>query len=130
MASYALHHIESLHPAVGQIADLLTPDGKLVVQEFGWDRVDGATADWYSRQDGGLSSTKSVLAEWVADHRGYTVTRRCDALSIDASVRTSSSGGLTSTAVWSVMTSSASERAAIKQGDIQAVGFRYVGTLR
>ena len=106
VASYALHHIESLHPAVGQIADLLTSGGKLVVQEFGWDRVDGATADWYSRQDGGAHRPSLCWPSGWPSTSGYTDTRRCDALSMDASVRTSSSGGLTSTAVWSVMTSS------------------------
>lgn len=130
VASYALHHIESLHPAVGQIADLLTPDGKLVVQEFGWDRVDGVTADWYSRQDGGLSSTKSVLAEWVADHKGlhgYEEMRRA----LDRCFRQDFFE-------WRPYLYRClerddierSERAAIKRGDIQAVGFRYVGTPR
>ena len=130
VASYALHHIESLHPAVGQIADLLTPDGKLVVQEFGWDRVDGATADWYSRQHGGLSSTKSVLAEWVAEHErlhGYKEMRRA----LDRRFRQDFFE-------WRPYLYRClerddierSERAAIKRGDIQAVGFRYVGTRR
>jgi SAM-dependent methyltransferase len=130
VASYALHHIESLHLAVGKIADLLTPDGKLVVQEFGWDRVDGATADWYSRQHGRLSSTKSVLAEWEAEHEGlhgYEEMRRA----LDRRFRQDFFEwrpylyrGLERDDI------ERSERAAIKRGDIQAVGFRYVGTRR
>jgi SAM-dependent methyltransferase len=130
VASYALHHIQSLHPAVGQIADLLTPDGKLVVQEFGWDRVDVETADWYSRQHAELSSTKSVLAEWKAEHEGlhgYEEMRRA----LDRRFRQDFFE-------WRPYLYRClerddleqNEREAIARGEIRAVGFRYVGSRR
>jgi 2-polyprenyl-3-methyl-5-hydroxy-6-metoxy-1,4-benzoquinol methylase len=58
VASYALHHIESLHPAIDRIADLLTPAGTLVIEEFGWDRFDQATAKWYAREQGGAVTSE------------------------------------------------------------------------
>jgi hypothetical protein len=130
VAGYALHHIESLDSAVGRIAALLTPDGKLVVEEFGWDRVDRATADWYGRQQGGLSSTESVLAAWETEHaglHGYEEMQRA----LDRRFRQDFFE-------WRPYLHrrlerddiGRSERAAIKRGDIQAVGFRYVGTPR
>jgi SAM-dependent methyltransferase len=129
VASYALHHIEGLDRAVGRIANLLNPDGRLVIEEFGWDRVDRATADWYSRQRG-LSSAEAVLAAWETEHEGLhgygDMQRALDGhfrqdflewrpylyrrLERDDIERT--------------------ERAAIERGDIQTVGFRYVGTRR
>jgi SAM-dependent methyltransferase len=129
VATYALHHIESLDPAVGRIADLLTPDGNLVVEEFGWDRVDKATADWYGLQQGGLP-TESVLAAWEAEHEGlhgYEEMQRA----FDGRFRQDFFE-------WQPYlyrclerdNVKPSERAAIKRGDIQAVGFRYVGTRR
>jgi SAM-dependent methyltransferase len=130
VASYALHHIESLHPAVGRIADLLTPDGKLVIQEFGWDRVDRATAAWYGRHQGGLSSAEFVLAAWGTEHEGlhgYEEMHRA----LDRRFRQDFFE-------WRPYLYRClerddielSERAAINQGDIHAVGFRYVGTPR
>jgi SAM-dependent methyltransferase len=130
VASYALHHIERLDPALGRIADLLTPDGRLVIDEFGWDRVDRPTADWYGRQQPGLSSTESVLAEWEVEHEGlhgYEEMQRA----LDRRFRQDFFE-------WRPYLYRClkrddierSERAAIKQGDIQAVGFRYVGTRR
>jgi SAM-dependent methyltransferase len=129
VASYALHHIESLQPAIDRIADLLTPGGKLVIEEFGWDRVDHATADWYAQQQGEASSD-SVLAEWEAEHEGlhgYARMRR-------AMDERFSENCLE----WRPYLYRCLERvdlepgesAAIKQADIQGVGFRYVGTRR
>jgi SAM-dependent methyltransferase len=129
VASYALHHIETLDRAIDRIADLLTPGGMFVVEEFGWDRFDQATAQWYGQQRGGVS-VESVLAEWEAEHEGlhgYAQMRGalherfnedffewrpylCRCLERDDA--------------------EPSEREAIKQGDIQAIGFRYVGTRR
>jgi SAM-dependent methyltransferase len=127
VASYALHHIGNLHPAMKQIASLLTARGTLVIEEFGWDRVDQATAEWYGQQRG-EASTKSVLADWGAEHQGlhgYKEIRRA----LDSCFRES-------LFEWTPYLYRClgrddiepSEREAIKQGDIQAVGFRYVGT--
>jgi SAM-dependent methyltransferase len=127
VANYALHHIENLHPAIDQIADLLTAGGKLVIEEFGWDRVDQATAAWYGHQQG-EASTESVLSAWADEHEGlhgYEEMRRA----LDERFKEDFFE-------WRPYLYRClerdeleqSERAAIKQGNIQAVGFRYVGT--
>jgi SAM-dependent methyltransferase len=129
VARYALHHIENLRPAIDQIADLLTPGGKLVIEEFGWDRVDQATAAWYGQQQG-KTSTESVLSAWADEHEelhGYQEMRpaldeRFEEESFEW--RPYLYRSLERDAL------EQSERAAIKHGNIQAVGFRYVGTRR
>jgi SAM-dependent methyltransferase len=69
VASYSLHHIERLDSALDRLANLLQPHGKLVLEEFGWDRLDYATADWYGRQQA-KPSIESVLTEWRTEHEG------------------------------------------------------------
>src|SRR5687767_2785285 len=46
VANRSLHHIADLGAAVDKIARLLEPGGGLVLDEFGWDRLDEATAVW------------------------------------------------------------------------------------
>ena len=46
VAILSLHHVEDLGMALGNIADLLSAGGTLVVVEFAWDRIDEATAKW------------------------------------------------------------------------------------
>ncbi len=126
VASYALHHIERLHSAIDQIAHLLTPGGTFVIEEFGWDRFDQATAKWYGQQQ--RVSVGSTLAEWQSEHEGlhgYAQMRSA----LDERFNEESFE-------WRPYLYRCleqddvepSEREAIKQGDIQAVGFRYVGT--
>jgi SAM-dependent methyltransferase len=129
VASYALHHIVSLDSAIDRIADVLTSGGKLVIEEFGWDRVDLATAEWYGRQQGD-PSPEHVLAEWRAEHEGlhgYEEMRRALDKRFNEDLFE-----------WRPYLSRClerddiehSEREAIRQGDIRAIGFRYIGTPR
>jgi SAM-dependent methyltransferase len=46
VASLSLHHIENLGGALDKLADVLRTGGSLIVVEFGWDRIDEATAEW------------------------------------------------------------------------------------
>ena len=46
VASLSLHHIENLGGILDKLADVLRTGGSLVVVEFGWDRIDEATAEW------------------------------------------------------------------------------------
>jgi SAM-dependent methyltransferase len=129
VASYALHHIESLHPAIDRIADYLSPGGTLVIEEFGWDRFDQATAKWYGQQQGGVS-VASVLGAWQGEHEGlhgYAQMRRA----LDE--RFSETFFEWRPYLYRCLERDdieTNEREAIKHGDIQAVGFRYVGTRR
>jgi SAM-dependent methyltransferase len=130
VASYALHHIDRLDRALDRIAALLTPEGKLVIEEFGWDRVDQATAGWYGQQRGASSSIDVVLAEWEAEHEGlHGYAQMKHALEKRFAedffewrpylYRCLERDDVEPT-----------EHAAIRAGDIQAVGFRYVGKPR
>ncbi len=126
VASYSLHHIEGLDPALDRIASLLQPHGKLVLEEFGWDRLDSATADWYGQQKA-KASIESVLAEWRTEHEGlhgYQEMQRALAERFSEDFlewrpylyRSLKRDDL-----------EAREREAIARREIQPVGFRYVG---
>lgn len=129
VASYALHHIEALDLALDRLVGLLEPRGTLVVQEFGWDRVDRATAEWYGRH-GGAQPVDAVLAEWRAEHAGLhgwaAMRRALDDRFVERSFE------------WRPYLYRCldrddlepSERAAIARAEIRAVGFRYVGARR
>ena len=42
----SLHHIDNLGGALENLAEVLRTGGSLLVVEFGWDRIDEATAQW------------------------------------------------------------------------------------
>ncbi len=46
VAILSLHHVGDLGEALDKISALLGAGGELVVVEFAWDRIDGATAEW------------------------------------------------------------------------------------
>src|SRR5829696_611256 len=46
VASLSLHHIENLGGTLDKLADVVRTGGSLIVVEFGWDRIDEATAEW------------------------------------------------------------------------------------
>ena len=46
VASLSLHHVGDLAGALAKISSLLGAGGELVVVEFAWERIDGATAEW------------------------------------------------------------------------------------
>jgi SAM-dependent methyltransferase len=139
VASLSLHHIEDVAAAVDKIADLLAPGGLLVLNEWDRDRFRGTTARWYFHQRQALAALgrehaeieptfeewwpewherrsdvhpyvimrphfdrrfAERLLEWVPYLYGYRLGGEVEPL----------------------------ERALIESGEIDAVGFRYVGT--
>ena len=132
VASRSLHHIEDLHAAVDRIADLLRPEGVLIVNEHAWDRLDQRTAHWYlhqlrARDHDAPASLATCLREWQQDHaglHGYSAMRR----ELDRRFRERYfrwlpylHGELGDPSV------EAEERHLIDAGEIEATGFRYVG---
>jgi SAM-dependent methyltransferase len=131
VASRALHHIPDLTGAIAKLHRLLVPEGRLIVVEHAFERLDEPTADWYLEQRRAKgahapSSLQACLAEWEADHAGlhsYTAMRR----ELD----------LRFTERWFAWTPSlylelgealeGEERRLIEAGSIQATGFQYVG---
>jgi SAM-dependent methyltransferase len=128
VAAYSLHHIHDLDGAVERIASLLGPGGALILAEFGWDRFDRATAEWYARNGGG--SADAVLGDWREEHEGLhgyaemrrAVDARFDELSLEWRpylFRSFARPDLL-----------AAEQEAIARNEIEPVGFRYVGRAR
>jgi SAM-dependent methyltransferase len=139
VASLSLHHIDDLGAAVDKIAGLLDSGGLLVLSEWDRERFQGATARWYFHQRQALAAVgredaeiepsfeewwpewqerrsdvhpyaamrpeldrrfSERLFEWVPYLYGYRLGGEVEPL----------------------------ERALIATGEIEAVGFRYVGT--
>jgi SAM-dependent methyltransferase len=129
VASYSLHHIENLEAALDKIVSLLTPEGRLVMEEFGWDRVDRPTAEWYG-QEQGEPSIESVLAEWRSEHEGLHPYK---AMRSALDERFAESFFEWRPYLYRCLEREdlkEREREAIGRSEIQAVGFRYVGLRR
>jgi SAM-dependent methyltransferase len=63
VASLSLHHIEDLGAAADKIADLLEPGGLLVLNEWDRGRFQGRTARWYYHQRQALAALGRGQAE-------------------------------------------------------------------
>jgi SAM-dependent methyltransferase len=80
VASSSLHHVADLGVALDRIVALLAPGGRLVLDEFAWDRLDLTTADWYygqlralaaaGRHAGAPPSLDACCREWEEEHVG------------------------------------------------------------
>jgi SAM-dependent methyltransferase len=138
VASLSLHHIHDLGAAVDKIAALLEPGGLLVLNEWDRERFQGRTARWYFHQRQALAALGREQAEiepefeeWWSDW----AERRSDvhpyaAMRPELDRRFAQRlfewvpylygyrlGGEVEPL----------ERALIESGEIEAVGFRYVG---
>jgi SAM-dependent methyltransferase len=73
VAGRVLHHLEPLGPALDKLADLAPV---LLVDEFAWNHMDDATADWYEGQHRMLAAAgaepkgPSSMEEWRWKHAG------------------------------------------------------------
>jgi SAM-dependent methyltransferase len=131
VASRSLHHIPDLADALSKLHRLLVPDGRLIVVEHAFERLDEPTARWYlekrqARQRGAPSSLHACLAEWKADHaglHGYAAMRR------ELDRRFSERWFAWTPALCHELGEALEqeERALIDAGSIRATGFLYVG---
>jgi SAM-dependent methyltransferase len=67
VAVRSLHHITDLDSALDKIVRLLRGRGLLVVDEFAWDRLDAATAEWFLDQRRVLAAGRGSAPESLAD---------------------------------------------------------------
>jgi SAM-dependent methyltransferase len=135
VASRSLHHISDLDAALDRVAEVLPRDGKLIVEEFAWDRLDEPTADWYDRQRRILvavagDDSRPSAAGWNDHHAGNHTS---DAMRRGLDARFDAQtfewipylyrylGGVASEEL---------ERSLIDAGAINAIGFRFVGMPR
>jgi SAM-dependent methyltransferase len=139
VAAYSLHHIHDLDAGLERIAGLLPPGGVLVVDEFGWDRLDETTLDWLYGQRRALAaaghgeapaSRDELQRKWEAEHlglHGFEALRdgldaRFDEQQFEWVPHLHRTLAGVATAVL--------EQALIDAGAIQALGFRYAGIVR
>jgi SAM-dependent methyltransferase len=140
VASRSLHHVADLGVALDRIVALLAPGGRLVLDEFAWDRLDLTTADWYYGQLRALTaagrhadapaSLDACCREWQEEHvglHGYTDMRH----ELDA--RFDEVLFAWTPYLYRLLdgeVSAALEEQLIASSAIQATGFRYVGIPR
>ena len=140
VAAYSLHHITDLDGALDKVARVLGRRGVLVVDEFGWDRLDEATAEWLHGRQRALaaaghphdvpSTLEACRRDWEDEHlglHGYDDLRaaldaRFDELHFEW--RPYLYRALDPAA------GEARERSLIEAGEIRPIGFRYAGTPR
>jgi SAM-dependent methyltransferase len=138
VAASSLHHITDLDGALDKVVRLLRGRGLVIVDEFAWDRLDAATADWLYGQQRALAaagrargvpaSLDNCRADWEAEHvglHGYEALRAA----LDARFEERHFewkpylyrllGGVAGEEL---------ERSLIDSRAIQALGFRYIGT--
>jgi 2-polyprenyl-3-methyl-5-hydroxy-6-metoxy-1,4-benzoquinol methylase len=127
VASWSLHHIHDLGGGLDRLRALLGAEGRLILDDFGWDLVDRPTAAWLAEQE--QVTPEELLARWVDEHaglHGYEAMRRELDLRFEQLLLTRGPYFWRS----SFGTEEAVERALIGDGSIVAIGFRYVGRPR
>jgi SAM-dependent methyltransferase len=140
VAVRSLHHITDLGPALDKIHDHLRPEGVLVLEEFGWDRLDVATAEWFYGQRRALAaarggeaprSLEACCREWEDEHvglHGYDVMR--EELDSRFNERFFSWEPYLHRFLEEAVAGESLERTLIDADAIHAVGWRYVGEPR
>jgi len=127
VASWSLHHVHDLGGGLDRIRELLGPDGRLILDDFGWELVDRPTAAWLAELE--RTTPEEVLAHWTDEHaglHGYDAMRRGLDLRFEQLLLTREPYFYRSP----FRTDEALERTLIADGAIAAIGFRYVGRPR
>ena len=137
VASSSLHHVHDLDAVFEKVRSLLRPGGAVVVDEFAWERLDEATAEWYYGQLRALgaaldrdvpASLETVREEWRADHEGlHTGEVLVEALDARFERRLYADGPYLYRELGGPMTEEL-ERMLVEADAIRPLGFRYVGT--
>jgi SAM-dependent methyltransferase len=133
VASTSLHHIHNLSAALDKIHGLLRPGGVLILNEFGWERMDARTAGWAASHLAG-SGTEPVtgegfLKQWIDYHEELhdsVVMRE----TLDAVFLPTTFEWLPFLAEHELERPDLAdeERTLVESGEINPLGFRYVGT--
>lgn len=127
VASSSLHHVHDLGAGLDRLRALLSPDGRLVLDDFGWDLVDPPTAAWLAERE--RMTPEELLAQWNDEHdglHGYEGMRRELDLRFEQLLLTREPYLYRT----SYRADEADERTRIDDGGIVAIGFRYVGRPR
>jgi ubiquinone/menaquinone biosynthesis C-methylase UbiE len=117
VASRSLHHVADLAVALDRMAAILPPGGSVVIDEFGWERLDVRSAE----------RVGIAIEEWREEH--------ADLHTSEAMVRELDRRFSRRSFSWEPylyresreVVSEVNEREFIAAGEIEATGFRYVG---
>jgi len=138
VASLSLHHVHDVDMAFERVAAALRPGGVLVVEEFAKERFVGTTAAWYFHQRRALQAIgrddrplgddfDAWLAEWAEEHADIHPS---DVLRRQLDARFAQQELAWGPYLYDYRLDDALEpveRELIDAGEIQAMGFRYVG---
>jgi ubiquinone/menaquinone biosynthesis C-methylase UbiE len=125
-ASLSLHHVADLEAAVDKVAGLLASEGRFVVNEFAWERLDGRAASWAAERLGDAEAS-AVQAQWEREHRGLhtggavlaALERRFESLHLEWVPYIAR--------MLRLPEAEADEARAIAAGTLAPVGFRWIG---
>jgi SAM-dependent methyltransferase len=67
IASRSLHHVTDIDGALAKVTRILRARGLLVLEEFAWDRLDEATAEWFLDQRRILAAGRASVPDTVAE---------------------------------------------------------------
>ena len=117
VAQLSLHHVADLSVALDKVAGLLTPEGRLVIDDFGWERLDESAAE----------TAGIPYAEWQEEHEHlHTADAMLGALDERFFRRTFSWEPFLFREGRGAM-EEPHERQLIAEGRLPALGFQYVG---
>jgi 2-polyprenyl-3-methyl-5-hydroxy-6-metoxy-1,4-benzoquinol methylase len=117
VASRSLHHVHDLPTALDKIVRVLAPEGRVVVDEFAWERLAPASA----------SAVGLDITEWREEHEGLHTS--------EAMLRELDERFTRRELVWEpylyreahMVVTEETERGLIAAGSLAPIGFRYVG---
>ena len=117
VAQLSLHHVTDLAVALDKVVEVLSGDGRVVIDDFGWERLD----------EGAAEGAGIGFDEWQAEHEHlHTAEAMLEELDERFVRRTFSWEPFLFRESRRVL-DEARERALIGEGRLPAIGFRYVG---
>jgi SAM-dependent methyltransferase len=117
VASRSLHHVHDLAAGLDKVAALLRPGGVFVVDEFGWERLDAASAE----------RVGIPLDEWQDEHEELHTAEAMRRELDERFTRRSLSAEPYLYRESRSLVSEEEERQLVEAGRIRPIGFRYVG---
>jgi ubiquinone/menaquinone biosynthesis C-methylase UbiE len=135
VANRSLHHIEDLSTALEKVARLLVPGGRLILNEFAFDRMDRRTAEWFAarigepNEHGYSSNAHEFLDQWKTEHDGLHDSTMLRA-ALDHVFQTEVFEWVPYLAQYRLDRPEMVEEeiGSIRSGEINPIGFRYVGS--
>jgi ubiquinone/menaquinone biosynthesis C-methylase UbiE len=130
VASRSFHHMPNLEANLDRVVRFLAEGGRFILDEFAWDRLDEPTAAWYERRRRVVPQVEAhrpSAAEWRSHHAGLHGAHRLLSASRE---RFDEREFAWVPYLWRYVddpTTLAAEEAAIERGEINAIGFRFVG---